>query len=126
MTTAVLGLGRLKVNEAQFTTTVVDIAKTYGWHVTHFRPAKTERGWRTPLEGHSGFPDLVLARGGIVLLAELKIGRARPRPDQTAWAEAIGPSYRLWYPKDLPAIIGELRNHRPSAVPDPFARSQPE
>ena len=111
------------MSEAQFTTRVVDTAKLYGWLVTHFRPAKTEKGWRTALTGDSGFVDLVLARDGVVLHAELKVGRGKPRPDQVSWAHAIGETYRLWYPEDWDEIVAELRTRRPSASTAPAPRS---
>jgi len=110
------------MTETQFLQRVVDTAKLYGWLVTHFRPAKTERGWRTALQGDSGFVDLVLARGGVVLHAELKVGGGRPRPDQISWGEAIGDTYRLWYPDDWDDIVEELRIRRPIASADRDAR----
>jgi hypothetical protein len=41
---------------------VTELATIYGWSWVHFRPARTERGWRTPVEGPlgKGWPDLVL------------------------------------------------------------------
>lgn len=100
----------MPISEAQFTSTVVDIARTYHWRVSHFRPAKTEKGWRTPIQGDKGFPDLVLARHLVVLFVELKVGRRRLAPDQVLWRDAIGPDqFRLWYPADIPAIVRELR-----------------
>lgn len=98
-----------RMSEAEFTETVIQLAKFHGWTVTHFRPAWTERGWRTPLEGHKGFPDLVLARGGVVLIAELKTEKGKVTKEQQRWAAEIGAQYRLWRPHDLEAIKEELR-----------------
>lgn len=110
-------LRRLRMTEAHLTEVLVEAGMLYGWQVTHFRPAKTERGWRTPLQGHSGFPDLVLARDGIILVAELKIGSKKPRPDQQKWATAIGPvHYRLWTDRNLPEALAELRAPRTSGI----------
>ena len=101
---------RLKMTEADFTKTVIDIATTYGYLVSHFRPARTERGWRTPLQGDAGFPDLVIVGHGLLLLAELKVGRGKLRLEQERWKDAIQPEhYRLWYPKDIDQIVAELR-----------------
>jgi hypothetical protein len=116
-------LGGLTVNENQFTQRVVDTAKLYGWLVTHFRPAETGRGWRTPLSGDAGFVDLVLARAGEVLHAELKVGRNKPSPAQVSWGAALGGTYRLWYPDDWDEIVETLRTRRPSASAAPVARS---
>jgi hypothetical protein len=97
------------MNEGQFTRTVVDIGRTYHWRVSHFRPALTEKGWRTPVQGDKGFPDLVLARNNVVIIAELKVGRGKLTPDQELWRDALGEVYRLWRPVDIPTIISELR-----------------
>lgn len=110
------------MTEAQFTQRVVDTARLYGWLVTHFRPARTEKGWRTALSGDSGFVDLVLARLGQVIHAELKVGYGKARPDQISWGLALGPTYRLWYPDDWDAILAELRTRPPIASADPDAR----
>lgn len=98
-----------RMTEAHLTETVIQLAKFHGWQVTHFRPALTEHGWRTPLSGHKGFPDLVLARGGDVLIVELKTEKGRTTKEQERWAQAIGSQYRLWRPRDLEALKEELR-----------------
>ena len=68
-------------------TYVTDLATVYGWRWAHFRPAKTARGWRTPVSGPlgKGWPDLVLVRDrdGRMLFAELKRAGADPEGDQS-------------------------------------------
>jgi len=96
------------LSEAAWTGRVIDIAQLHGWRVAHFRPAQTAKGWRTPMQGHVGFPDLVLARDGDVLLAELKVGRNKLRSEQQLWADAIGDQFRLWRPEDSDAVLKEL------------------
>jgi len=104
------GVGQRSLTEAQFTTAVIQLAKYRGWSVTHFRPAKTERGWRTALQGDAGFPDLVLSRRGRTIIAELKTETGRLTDGQRRWADQIGPAlYRLWRPSDMPIIGQELR-----------------
>lgn len=98
----------LTVSEAVLQSAVVDLALWRKWRVCHFRPARTSRGWRTPVEGHPGLPDLILARDGEVLLAELKAARGRPSPDQRLWLAALGSHGRLWTPKDWDQITEEL------------------
>jgi len=100
---------RNRMTEGQLLDTVLELAKFHGWMVTHFRPAFTERGWRTPLSGHKGFPDLVLARRGDVLIVELKTEKGKVTKEQQRWADAIGTQYRLWRPSDLDALKEELR-----------------
>jgi hypothetical protein len=42
---------------------IEQLAEMLGWWWVHFRPAKTKKGWRTPVEGPlgEGWPDLFLA-----------------------------------------------------------------
>lgn len=71
----------------------------FGWRVAHFRPARTERGWRTPVAADgAGFPDLVLVRERLVF-AELKAGRGKLRPEQVEWRDRLlgsGCEWHLW------------------------------
>lgn len=87
---------------------VIDLAHLRGWLVVHHRPARTEKGWRTPTQGDKGVPDLILARRGVVILAELKSDRGRLTLEQMAWRDALGQHWRVWRPADLPRIVEEL------------------
>lgn len=78
---------------------VLDLAKVYGWRTFHARPAMTAKGYRTPVQGDGkGFPDLVLAREGRVIFAELKVDGGHPTADQVRWLIALA-GY-LWRPAD--------------------------
>jgi hypothetical protein len=78
------------VTEQQLQQAVIECARTLGWLVAHFRTAKTERGWRTPVEGDGkGFPDLVCVRGGRVIFAELKSSTGRLSDEQTIWISEL-------------------------------------
>lgn len=99
----------LTISEAEFQRTVIEAAVLLGWRVCHFRPARTAHGYRTPLTGHPGLPDLVLARDGVVLLAELKRHGGKATPDQRLWLTALGGFGRLWTPGQWPSILAELR-----------------
>jgi hypothetical protein len=96
------------MTEAQFQQRVVDLAKLTGWHYVHYRPAWQAGKWRTPMTGDKGAPDLLLARRGVVIFAELKTDAGRLTPEQNAWLRAIGPHGRVWRPRDWPAIAAEL------------------
>jgi hypothetical protein len=96
------------ITEAQFQQRIVDLATLTGWHVTHFRAVYTGGRWRTPLTGHAGFPDLVLARNGVVLHAELKTDKGRHTDEQQTWLDALGEHARIWRPGDWPTIVVEL------------------
>lgn len=104
------------MTEAQLQTAVIQLARFMGWRVAHFRPAQMQSGrWATPVQGDGrGFPDLVLARQGDVVFAELKSARGVLRPEQHDWiAELRGAQVRVfvWTPADWHAglIEAELR-----------------
>ena len=91
------------ISEAEFTSAVVALFQLYGWRVCHIRPAKTAKGWRTAYEGHAGLPDIIAARGGVIIMAELKVGRNKPTADQVQWLEASGSP--VWRPEDWDNIL---------------------
>ncbi len=97
------------VSEAEFQEAVCAYADAQGWRWTHFRPAKTDKGWRTPLSGSPGFPDVVFTRDGRLVFAELKSQKARkPAVDQQAWLDDLarvpGVTVCLWRPAMWPDI----------------------
>jgi hypothetical protein len=97
------------LSEAEFQQRVMDAARMAGWMCVHFRPAKSQRGrWVTPMAGDKGFPDLVLAKDGRVLLAELKTDKGKPTAEQQAWLAAVGGHGRLWRPENWPAVLIDL------------------
>lgn len=103
---------RATPSEAQFTAQVIALARLHRWRVAHFRPARTTRGWRTAVSGDgAGFPDLVLVRGGVILVVELKVGRNTTTADQDAWLAAFraaGVQAFVWRPADWDAIVATL------------------
>lgn len=101
------------ITESQFLDTVVEYATLRGWRWTHFRPARTEKGWRTPLQGSRGFPDLVLVKDHRLIFAELKSQRGRkPDQDQQAWLDVLqgvpGVETCVWRPADWDKIEAVL------------------
>lgn len=101
------------MTEADFQTAVIEVAHSFGWMVSHFRPAMTKHGWRTPVSADGkGFPDLVLVhpRGG-VLFRECKSERGKLSDEQTRWATRLsdaGADFNVWRPSDMPDIINRL------------------
>ena len=94
-----------RLTETDFTTMVVNLAHLYGWKVCHFRPAKTARGYRTALQGDKGLPDIIAARNGRKVFAELKVGKNKPTPDQEDWLHHLGSDTYVWYPEDWEQIV---------------------
>lgn len=97
---------RLGWTEEQFKAEVIREATSRGWLKHHDRPARTEHGWRTAIEGDPGFPDLCLARDGFVLLVELKSEKGRVSPEQAQWIKHSGAE--VWRPRDWPLILERL------------------
>jgi len=103
----------LPITEADFQARVMQTAHLTGWMVAHFRPAMTQRGrWVTPMSGDTGFPDLVLARDGRVIVAELKRDKGIVSTGQMRWLSALGDYGRVWRPRDWPEILAELSSRR--------------
>jgi hypothetical protein len=100
--------------ESDFQQAVIDLAHVYRWRVAHFRPAKTEQGWRTPVQADGkGFPDLVLVKLGRCLFAELKSERGRLSLEQKAWLSDLtlcsGVECHVWRPSDWNIINATLK-----------------
>lgn len=97
------------MSEADWQRRLIDTAKLAGFMVAHFRPALTRSGrWATPMQGDKGFPDLVLAKDGQVLVAELKTDIGRTTVEQRAWLAALGGHGRLWRPAQWEAVLLDL------------------
>lgn len=101
-----------RASERECQATIVAIAKMFGWRVHAERPAQAGKGWRTPIQGHAGFPDLVLVRDDRVLAVELKRKPNRLEDDQREWLEALavaGVETRVvWVPEGMDAFNAEL------------------
>ena len=73
------------ISETAFASQVEDLLKIYNWRWTHFRPAWSSKGYRTPIKGHKGFPDYCCVRPPRLLFIELKDQYSKPSPEQEAW-----------------------------------------
>lgn len=103
------------MSEDELEDAVIQAAQLQGWVVVHHRPARTADGqWRTAIKGQPGFPDLCLARDGVVLLRELKREKGKTSPGQVIWLEALGDHGGIWRPSDWLSgrIQHELRRTR--------------
>ena len=80
---------------------VLNLAKLYGWRTYHARPAMTAKGYRTPVQGDGkGFPDLVLAKQGRVIFAELKSAKGTLTDAQQEWRGVLYQYAHVWRPTD--------------------------
>lgn len=86
------------MSERDLSQHVVSLARVLGWKVARWPT------WRAT-GTDPGVPDLIMARNGVVILAELKAVGGKLSPAQEAWASAIadGPVesaiYYLWTPE---------------------------
>jgi hypothetical protein len=101
----------LPIREQDFTNAVIQLAQYRGWLVAHFRPGRTVKGWRTPVQGHRGYPDLTMSRAGRLIFAELKTQKGKTTPEQDLWITALQASNAevyVWRPRDLRESIPDI------------------
>jgi hypothetical protein len=107
--------------ESDFQKQVIEIGRLFGWKITHFRPAQTSKGWRTPVAADGqGFPDLVMVNfaQGRIIFAEIKNELGQPSAEQFEWLEDIencgidGVETYLWRPSDFETITNILKGAR--------------
>lgn len=97
------------ITEAEFTAQVIDLFRLHGWLVCHIRPAKTDKGWRTPYQGDAGLPDIIASCLGTTVMIELKVGRNKPTRQQREWIDASGGL--VAYPSDWDELVKIARFH---------------
>ncbi len=79
----------INISERDFSTQVEDLLKIFSWRWCHFRPAQTQKGWRTALSGDKGLPDYIAVRPPRLLFAELKDRLSKTIPEQEGWLEDL-------------------------------------
>lgn len=100
---------RDRLTERQLQDMICDYARIHGWLIHHDRRDDLSIG------GDPGFPDLVLARDGVVIFAELKTAAGQVTASQVTWFDALiqndgePAGVHLWRPSDWPAIQELLR-----------------
>lgn len=84
------------MTEAELQQAVGEMLTLFGWRFCHFRPARTEKGWRTAIQGDKGFPDIVAVRPTFIhekpsrlLFAELKGERGQFSDEQERWLDDL-------------------------------------
>ena len=77
------------ISEADFKSKIVAYAHDHGWLVFHpIRGSRDNRHY-TAVQGDSGYPDLTMARGGKVVILELKRHQRYPTSEQEQWLTAL-------------------------------------
>ena len=101
------------ISESDFQQSVIDLAQLSGWKVAHFTVGITKAGYRTPMIGDKGYPDITAVKNGQLIFAELKTEKGKPSTDQQDWLMALGEvsymaqaniSVYLWRPSDWTTI----------------------
>lgn len=110
----------VRAKELECERTILDAAQIAGWrrHGERAAMGKT-KGYRTPIKGEAGWPDLVLARRGQFVVAELKRDPNEPTDEQVAWLTILDNrphvvALVLWVPDEMDAFNTRLFN-RPFA-----------
>jgi hypothetical protein len=122
-----------RATESECQTTIVEAAKYGGWLVHAERPARRAAGgYSTPIQGHRGFPDLVLVHPvhRLVVIAELKRRPNKVEPEQRRWLDALAATLEdstpnagrvavvtWWVPDDLDPICLYLANPKGNLLP---------
>jgi hypothetical protein len=89
-------------SEKAFQADVEKFARKHGWKVYHTRDSR---------KSAFGFPDMVLLRGPVIIVAELKVGRNEPTAEQSEWLEAFRAAdvqAVVWRPCNWPEISKAL------------------
>jgi len=96
-------------SERDYQRTIVATAKDFGWRLHHARPAQDSQGhYRTAIQGHAGFPDLVLVHRRVgVFFRELKVSTDLSE-DQTLWATALLDAGADWAELRLPDQLDDF------------------
>ena len=100
-----------RITEKEFSQQVEDLLNLFGWRWCHFRPARTEYGWRTPLSGYPGFLDYIAVKNRLIIF-ELKSENGNLTSAQEEWLDtlkACGQEVYLWRPADIEDIARLLR-----------------
>ena len=104
-------------SEADFQRWVIEQAQARGGRVHATRPARTKKGWRTPIQGDKGFPDLVPVHPEQkrLIFAEVKRDGDKRTPAQEdwyCWLFQTKAEVYIWRPGDWETIVDILGEGR--------------
>jgi len=95
-------------SEADFQGKLIKALKDNAWLVHAERPARSGKGWVTPIQGNSGFPDLIAVKPPAILVIENKTKSGRLSPEQEKWViafSACGVKVLVARPEDWESIL---------------------
>ncbi len=84
-----------QISHKAFQQQVIEVARAGGFDRIYF----TWNSRHSP----AGFPDLIMLKGSRMVVAELKTGKDKVRPEQQAWLDAfalVTPGVYVWRPSD--------------------------
>lgn len=86
--------------------TIIAAATRGGWLVHAERKSRSNKGWRTAIKGHAGFPDLILISPDhrTIIVAELKRKPNKVEPRQWTWLDAFS-DFAWWWGHDATGLI---------------------
>ena len=102
------------ITEKDFSSQVEHLLYLFGWRWCHFRVAFSNKGWRTPIKGNKGFPDIVAVRPPTprLLFIELKSEKGKLSIPQVEWLELLkqckGVEVYCWKPSQFEEIASIL------------------
>jgi hypothetical protein len=77
------------ISEDDFKKKIVDYAHDNGWVVFHPIRGNRDGRWYTAQQGDNGYPDLTMARGGRIVILELKRHQRYATLEQERWLTAL-------------------------------------
>jgi hypothetical protein len=105
----------MRATEAECQRAIVEAATLAGWRCHAERTSRTQSGgWATAIQGHPGFPDLVLVRPPRLLFVELKRKPNKVEPEQWLWINHLNEIDQnveaciVWVPEGQDEFIKEL------------------
>ncbi len=87
-----------RLTEKAFMQQIIQLAKLRGYMVFHTHDSR---------HSASGFPDLILVKGRVLIAAEIKVGKNKPTLAQEIWLRALsdaGVNVFVWTPESWDAI----------------------
>lgn len=86
------------INEKEWQKWVMEVAREAGWLAFHSTDSRRDGG-------DKGYPDVILAKGGVVWALELKTVNGKVTRGQLDWGEAMGSHWHLLRPGDEYKLI---------------------